>query len=1289
MFREIKVTLAGFFAVVMVLCAVPVTAFALETVDGGKEVSNIGDKNTVPYMNSGVCYEYENLTYFVDCEGEIGIHCTNMSTNDTVMVYPDEILALVGINSKLYALSVIDETKSVLIEYNTLTGVTKEIESFDYLMTTFSVNRQLLYYYNRSGVIEYNPMNGSKNLLVEADDISLLYFVDESSLRYYRGNARCTYSIIEEKTLADDVATLSAVSYVPRLKAPSTSDKHYITISGGGLNRCTPGSNGGTSCLPNCVGYAWGRSYENLGMAPNLCTNQAEIWLVYNIKNGYYPYSTSRYAPALGAVAVWSKGDINNYNDGEGHVAVVEVIDGNTIITSESGYNYKYWYQTTRNLSSSTLDQGSAYAFEGYIYVCGTADESDTVSVPSGTYSIRTLCNTSKALDVDPSVADTFIWDTNSNDTQKWIIEPVSGYYKIINAQTGLALDVKGGTAASGTQVQQYKYNGSAAQMWQFLDAGNGNYYIRSALGYYLDLNGAITDNGNKIYVYNLNDEGGRVNQTWSLVTVSTTPSTPTEPTTECDGWLYTQYNDPDGEHSINADAAVGNELGTIPTEDGSGCGYVVVTKYSSDRKWGYVSYKGVTGWTRLYEPYIKYVSDYTCPVVTFNANGGSVSTSSIKVYYNANYGDLPTPTRAGYNFDGWFTSADGSTQITKGSVVLIESNQTLYAHWTPNETYTTYFDANGGTGAPAPITAPLGSIITIGNQIPERYGYEFCGWWLQGTEGLWQPGYEWVVYENVTFLAYWAEKAKYYVNFNANGGNGGPNYQSKYAGETITITGEQPTRTGYTFLGWSASQNGGIDYYSGSPYVNDSSVTLYAVWERTTPGQPTISVASTEITEADSLQVYWNNVANCNYFEFHVFRQNSDERVFVDWNTPGTSYSVQLPAGSYRVAVAAINSEVEGNSSWTYSDWINFTVSEKYYTISYNANGGENAPAAQTKRHGQNVTITTDVPTRAGYTFKGWAGTLESGVELVPGQICDYNYSWTFFAVWEKITSGTAGNLSWRIEGDTLYISGSGDINYSTAPWDGEIFDDVVIEEGITSIGRGVFKSSNVKSVVFPHSLKVIEDFAFIWCSSLKSIVMKEGLETIGDFAFEKCGLVSVVIPDSVTFIGDDVFNGCSDLIDVTISKNTERIGYSTFQNCSKLVKASIPSSVSQIESNAFSGCESLSSVDIPNSIKRIGDNAFVNCTSMKDIYFDGTEIEWNRITINSGNELFKSATVHFLKTAGDTNSDGTLDAEDLRAYLRALCGAGTLDVTLCDIDGDGRVGLSDLCALAKMLED
>ena len=552
-------------------------------------------------------------------------------------------------------------------------------------------------------------------------------------------------------------------------------------------------------------------------------------------------------------------------------------------------------------------------AWKMTVYRAANYDTTDTGGlkeeiIPSGTYSIRTLCNTSKALDVNPSVADAYIWDANSNDTQKWVIEPVGGYYKIINAQTGLALDVKGGIAASGTQVQQYTYNGTSAQMWQFLNAGNGNYYIRSALGYYLDLDGAITDNGHKIYVYNLNAEGGRINQTWHLESLG--PSVITPPSTTCDGYLYTQYNDPDGWHAINAEHKVGQKIGSIPTEDGSGRGYVVITervKGSDGYWWGKCNYKGIVGWTCLYEPYIKLVSAYTCPVVTFNANGGSVGTASKKVYINTPYGTLPTPTRTGYYFAGWYTAASGGSLVKEDTNVSITSNQTLYAHWTPY-TYTVSYNANGGTGAPGNQTKTHGVSLTLSSVKPTKDGYTFQGWSTTLNSSVqYNPGSAYSGNANLTLYAVW-NPVKYPIYFNANGGTGAPDTQYQTHFEYLTLSSVVPQRAGYTFQGWSYAVDGAIAYQPGDQFGENRSVTLYTAW------------------------------APCTY------------------------------------------------------------------TISYDANGGENAPAAQTKRHGQNITITTDVPTRAGYTFKGWMGTRESGVvELVPGQVCDYNYSWTFYALWEK----------------------------------------------------------------------------------------------------------------------------------------------------------------------------------------------------------------------------------------------------------------------------------------------
>ncbi len=72
--------------------------------------------------------------------------------------------------------------------------------------------------------------------------------------------------------------------------------------------------------------------------------------------------------------------------------------------------------------------------------------------------------------------------------------------------------------------------------------------------------------------------------------------------------------------------------------------------------------------------------------VVTFNPNGGTTTTTSKNVTYDGTYGTLPTPTRTGYRFDGWFTASSGGSQVTASTKVTITGNQTLFAHWTQTD---------------------------------------------------------------------------------------------------------------------------------------------------------------------------------------------------------------------------------------------------------------------------------------------------------------------------------------------------------------------------------------------------------------------------------------------------------------------------------------------------------------------------------------------------------------------------------------------------------------------------
>lgn len=149
------------------------------------------------------------------------------------------------------------------------------------------------------------------------------------------------------------------INFKPRMTAPSVSDKYWIHTSRGGLNECICIGSG--SCLPNCVGYAWGRFYEITGERPKLSRANAEMWYGFTA-DGYKRSDT----PALGAIICWRKGAVGNEADGAGHVAVVEHIEANgDIVTSNSAYGGSRFY--TKTYKKSDGYNFGAYKFQGFI----------------------------------------------------------------------------------------------------------------------------------------------------------------------------------------------------------------------------------------------------------------------------------------------------------------------------------------------------------------------------------------------------------------------------------------------------------------------------------------------------------------------------------------------------------------------------------------------------------------------------------------------------------------------------------------------------------------------------------------------------------------------------------------------------------------------------------------------------------------------------------------------------------------------------------------------------------
>ena len=123
-------------------------------------------------------------------------------------------------------------------------------------------------------------------------------------------------------------------------------------------------------------------------------------------------------------------------------------------------------------------------------------------------------------------------------------------------------------------------------------------------------------------------------------------------------------------------------------------------------------------------------VTAKTQVAVTFNANGGTVSPATANTNAYGKLDSLPTPTRSGYSFDGWYTEAEGGTAVTTDTV--FDSTTTIYAHWTRNSSggsHTTYYPVNtpakseGGSVVVSPKSPSKGATVTV--TVTPESGYQ------------------------------------------------------------------------------------------------------------------------------------------------------------------------------------------------------------------------------------------------------------------------------------------------------------------------------------------------------------------------------------------------------------------------------------------------------------------------------------------------------------------------------------------------------------------------------------
>ncbi|NLL84673.1 MAG: SUMF1/EgtB/PvdO family nonheme iron enzyme [Lentisphaerae bacterium] len=370
---------------------------------------------------------------------------------------------------------------------------------------------------------------------------------------------------------------------------------------------------------------------------------------------------------------------------------------------------------------------------------------------------------------------------------------------------------------------------------------------------------------------------------------------------------------------------------------------------------------------------------------VTFNANSGSVSPISANFTFGAPYSPLPTPTRPGYTFDGWYLDATGFGDIvTTATPVSTANNHTLYAKWQANPTMTVSFDPQGGT-TPSPTSRTLTNGLTYQLATVQRAGFQFKGWFTEpnGNGQLVTTATVITATTNHTLYAKWEVNAIFTVTFDSQGG-------STPTPATITVTNgltygtlPQTAYPGFILEGWYTAANGiGTKITAGKTVATTESHTLYAYWtpaaimEVNFNSQGGSTPTPATITVTNSLA--YGTLPQTSYAGFD----------FLGWYT-STSQSGTLVSSDTTVTATTTHT--------LYARWVAQT-----YIVTLDPQGGTVAPptieVTYNSRYGA-----LPVPTRHGYPdFEGWFTEPNgNGTEVTAASVVSLTASHTLYAKW------------------------------------------------------------------------------------------------------------------------------------------------------------------------------------------------------------------------------------------------------------------------------------------------
>lgn len=386
-------------------------------------------------------------------------------------------------------------------------------------------------------------------------------------------------------------------------------------------------------------------------------------------------------------------------------------------------------------------------------------------------------------------------------------------------------------------------------------------------------------------------------------------------------------------------------------------------------------------------------------PTITFDPQDGTVSPASQTITYGSAY-TLPTPTRTGYTFDGWYTAATGGTMIADEGTSAFLVDQTLYAHWSIIRTQITVNKSGNGSGTVSPSgsdTYDYGKELTL--TATPATGSKFVRW----NDGVTTATRTITVSaENKTYVAQFDLKT-FKVTFDAGGGTVSTPYKTVTYSEKY---GElpQPTWTGHTFVEWRTS--GGSRITADTRVDLSGDITLFAHY--------TTNTYLVQVLR-DTAGEGFGSVSNGGTYKYGdvvtIQATPNDGSRFVAWN----------------------DGNVNASRTFTVTENVTYTATFALceYTVSfvyYDASGAQVTASQQVKYRKSAVPPSDEVVNRyPKHRFTGWGNT--SYGTITGDLVIRANYDWNTYTIRYNANAssgvyGSMGNQSLKV-----------DVQYSLSP--------------------------------------------------------------------------------------------------------------------------------------------------------------------------------------------------------------------------------------------------------------